>query len=181
MRSAHTSTPLRKRVYQADPLAGPPAPELQSILGRYRDQPDALIAVLEDMQHVYGYLPERELRFVARELCLPLAQVYGVATFYNLFQLAPPGRYCVRVCVGTACHVNRSAELLTQLKQYLAVAENQTTPDGIFTLQTVACMGACSLAPVVAIGDEVHGRMTADKVADELEQLRDAAAREVAA
>ena len=181
MRSASTSSRLPRRVYRPDPLAGPPPRALGAILDRYQDQGDALISVLEELQRLYGYLPEHELRYVARELGVPLAQVYGVATFYNLFQLNPPGRYCVRVCVGTACHVNRSAELLAQIAQQLGVAEDQTTADGLFTLQTVACMGACSLAPVTEIGGTIHGQMTAPKAAAILEQLRASEAKEAAA
>lgn len=164
----------RKHIYQPDPLLAPPPPELAAILDRYRGQPDALITVLEEIQDHYGYLPRRDLQYTARELHFPLAQVYGVATFYNLFQLQPPGRYCVRVCTGTACHVNRSTEILALIKHYLSIGEDETTPDGLFTLQTVACMGACSLAPVVALNDQVHGRMTPQSAVDEIEHLREA-------
>jgi NADH-quinone oxidoreductase subunit E len=169
-----TRSLLRKYIRQPDPLVDPPSPELQTILDRYRGQPDGLISVLEEIQAHYGYLPKRDLLYTARDLRFPLAQVYGVATFYNLFQLNPPGRYCVRVCTGTACHVNRSSEILLHLKEQLGIGEDETTSDGLFTLQTVACMGACSLAPVVAINEQVHGRMTPDRATQELEQVRDA-------
>jgi NADH-quinone oxidoreductase subunit E len=147
-------------VYQPDPLAAPPPAELVAILDRYRGQPDALITVLEEIQDHYGYLPRRALEYVGRELGFPYARIYGVATFYNLFRLDAPGRYQVRVCTGTACHVNRSADLLAHLKERLGIGEDETTPDGRFTLQTVACTGACSLAPVVVIGDQIYGHMT---------------------
>jgi NADH-quinone oxidoreductase subunit E len=168
-----TTTRLpRTHVYRPDPLTAPPPPELAAILEHHRGRPDALITVLEEVQHHYGYLPERELEYTARELDFPLSRVYGVATFYNLFQLTPPGRYLVRVCTGTACHVGRSGEILDRLKGQLGIGEDQTTPDGLFTLQTVACMGACSLAPVMSINDRIEGRMTPEAAWGTLDDLR---------
>ena len=172
--------PLPKLVYRGDPLAEPPPQELATILDRYRGQPDALITVLEEIQGHYGYLPRRELAYTARELGFPASRIYGVATFYNLFQLNPPGRYVVRVCRGTACHVNHSDAILRQLQAYLGIAEDETTADGLFTLQTVACMGACSLAPVLVIGDRTHGRMTPQQACQSLDELRAADTASVA-
>jgi NADH-quinone oxidoreductase subunit E len=162
MASPNTPTP-RKYVYQGDPLAEPPPAELAAILARHRGARDALITALEEIQRHYGFLAQPQLRYVARELGFPLARVYGVATFYNLFLFEPPGRYQVRVCRGTACHVNRSDEILNHLQTQLGIDVDETTPDGRYTLQTVACMGACSLAPVVVVDDETHGRMTPAK------------------
>jgi NADH-quinone oxidoreductase subunit E len=162
----------RRYVYRGDPLAVPPPAELAAILDRYRGHPDGLITVLEEIQEHYGYLPRRALEYVARALGFPAARVYGVATFYNLFRLNAPGRYQVRVCTGTACHVNHSADILAHLKERLGVGEEETTPDGLFTLETVACTGACSLAPVVAIGEQVWGHMTPDKAWEALATLR---------
>ena len=116
-------TVLRKYVYQGDPLLAPPPPELATILDRYRGQPDALITVLEDIQDHYGYLPQQGLHYTAHELGFPLSRVYGVATFYNLFQFSPPGRYLVRICKGTACHVNRSAECSRGCKRSLVLGK----------------------------------------------------------
>jgi NADH-quinone oxidoreductase subunit E len=168
----------RKYVYSGDPLAEPPPCELAAILDRHRGQPDALMTVLEEVQRHYGYLPQRQLQYVARELGFPLSRVYGVATFYNLFQLTPPGRYVVRVCKGTACHVNRSAAILAHLERQLGIHEEETTPDGLFTLQTVACTGACSLAPVMVINDRICGRMTPDQAGEALATLQVEAAGE---
>jgi NADH-quinone oxidoreductase subunit E len=163
---------LRKYAYRGDPLAAPPLADLAAILDRHRGQGDALITVLSEIQDHYGHLPRRQLQYVARELGFPLSRVYGVATFYNLFRLEAPGRYAVRVCRGTACHVNRSAEILAALKERLGVGEDETTPDGLFTLETVACTGACSLAPVLVVGEQTYGRMTPAKAWELLEHLR---------
>ncbi len=176
-----TTQRWRKLVYRGDPLLAPPPPELAAILDRYRGQRDALMTVLEEIQAHYGYLPRAALEYTARELRFPLAQVYGVATFYNLFQLNPPGRYQVRVCKGTACHVSGSPAILQYLKQKPGIEENETTPDRLFTLQTVACVGACSLAPVVVVNEQTHGRMTPERAWDALAHLRAEATGEVPA
>ena len=152
----------RKYAYRGDPVVEPPPAELAAILERHRDARDGLITALEEIQRHYGYLGQDQMRYAARELGFPLAQVYGVATFYNLFLFDPPGEVVVRVCRGTACHVNQADAILQHLCDKLDIGVDETTPDGRFTLQTVACMGACSLAPVVVVGDETHGRMTPD-------------------
>jgi NADH:ubiquinone oxidoreductase subunit E len=175
-----TAASPRKHVYRPDPLPEPPSAELAALLDRHRGHPDALVTVLEEMQAHYGYLPRKELEHAARELGYPLSRVYGVATFYNLFTLDPPGRHVVRVCRGTACHVNGSAALLRHVCARLGVAEDETTPDGQVTLQTVACVGACSLAPVVVVDAQVHGRMTPDGADQVLDGLRAAARPAVA-
>ncbi|MFN8497914.1 MAG: NAD(P)H-dependent oxidoreductase subunit E [Anaerolineae bacterium] len=156
----------RRYIYQGDPLLAPPPPDLALILDRHKGQPDALITVLEDLQDHYGYLPKEALEYVSRELGFPLSRVYGIVTFYNLFQLNPPGRYVVRVCRGTACHVNRSDDILQLIKARLGIKEDETTADHLFTLQTVACVGACSLAPVVVVNDRTYGRMSPDLAED---------------
>jgi NADH:ubiquinone oxidoreductase subunit E len=167
--------PLPKYVYRGDPVSEPPA-ELAALLAPHRGERDALISVLAELQRHYGYLSPGHLRILARELGFPLARVYGVATFYNLFRFDPPGRYQVRICRGTACHVKQSAAILDHLRAQLGIEVDQTTPDGCFTLQTVACMGACSLAPVVVVGDETRGRMTPETAWAILEELRAASA-----
>ena len=177
-----TEKSLKKQVYRGDPLKNePPPPELAAILDRYRGQPDALITVLEEIQHHYGYLPRQQLEHTARELGFPLSRVYGVATFYNLFQFTPPGRYQVRICKGTACHVGHSDEILEYLKEKLGIDEDETTPDKLFTLQTVACVGACSLAPVMVVNERTHVRMTPEKAWDALQHLKEEAVEEVSA
>lgn len=118
-----------------------------------------LIALLQEVQEVYGYLPEEDLRAIAEYVNLPLSTVYGVATFYNQFRLTPLGKNIIRICRGTACHVKNSANLLTALEGELGIKAGQTTRDKIFTLETVACIGACSIAPVININEDYYGRV----------------------
>lgn len=167
-----TAKRTRRYTYRGDPLVDPPPAELMKILDRYRGQADALIAVLEEIQAHFGFLPQRNIQYTARELGFPLSQVFGIATFYNLFQLSPPGRHLVRICKGTACYVNKSSAILTYVEDQLKIGEDETTPDGLFTLQTVACVGACSLAPVVVIDHHAHGRMTPEETGKVLAELQ---------
>ena len=120
---------LRKHVYRGDPLVEPPPAELAAILQRHRGERDGLITALEEVQRHYGYLGQDHLRYAARMLGFPLARVFGVATFYNLFRFDPPGKYQVRVCRGTACHVNHSAAILAHLRDQLGIDVDETTAD----------------------------------------------------
>lgn len=123
-----------------------------------------LIALLQDVQEAYGYLPEDQLKAIAEYVGIPLSTVYGVATFYNQFRLTPLGKNVIRVCRGTACHVKNSANILTALENELCVKAGQTTRDKLFTLETVACIGACSIAPVININEEYYGRITVKEI-----------------
>jgi NADH-quinone oxidoreductase subunit E len=123
-----------------------------------------LIALLQDIQDVYGYLPEDTLREISEYIGIPFSSVYGVATFYNQFRLTPLGRNLVRVCRGTACHVKNSANILTALETELGIKAGQTTRDKVFTLETVACIGACSIAPVININSEYYGRVVIKEI-----------------
>lgn len=125
---------------------------------------DALIPLLQAVQEAEGYLSQDAMTRVARHLSLPPSKVYGVATFYNQFRFQPKGRWHIQVCRGTACHVKGSAALLQALQRALKVEPGQTTRDGMFSLEVVACIGACGLAPVVAVSGECHGGMTPDRV-----------------
>jgi NADH-quinone oxidoreductase subunit E len=165
----------RKYAYKCDPLAAPMPPELAEMVERHRGQADALITILEEIQEHYGYLPQRQLQYIARELGFPLARVFGVATFYNLFRVSPPGKYLVRICRGTACHVSNSGAILAHLKEKLGIKEDETTPDGLFSLQTVACIGACSLAPAVVVNEQTYGRMTPETTWELLCRLKEEA------
>ena len=123
-----------------------------------------LIALLQDVQDAYGYLPEDQLKAIAEYIGIPFSTVYGVATFYNQFRLTPLGKNVIRVCRGTACHVKNSANILTALETELNVKAGQTTRDKLFTLETVACIGACSIAPVININEEYYGRITVKEI-----------------
>jgi NADH-quinone oxidoreductase subunit E len=123
-----------------------------------------LIAILQDFQQELGYLPETALRDISEHVSVPLASIYGVATFYNQFRLKPIGKNIIRVCRGTACHVKNSANILVALETELGISAGQTTRDKNFTLETVACIGACSIAPVVNINEEYYGRVTVKEI-----------------
>lgn len=123
-----------------------------------------LIPILQDIQEIYGYLPEKSLKEISNHLCIPLSSVYGVATFYNQFRLTPLGKNIIRVCRGTACHVKNSANILIALENELGICAGQTTRDKLFTLETVACIGACSIAPVININDEYYGRVSIKEI-----------------
>lgn len=134
------------------------------ILGRHRNDPSKLIPILQQVQDEYRYLPEEVLTFVATSLGIPPAKVFGVATFYAHFTLEPKGKYVIRLCDGTACHVKRSHGILEALYGRLGVtAARNTTDDMLFTVETVSCLGACGLAPVMVVNEEVHGEMTPEK------------------
>lgn len=126
--------------------------------------PARLIPILQAVQDEYRYLPEAILTFIATSLNISPAKVYGVATFYSHFTLKPKGKYLIRICDGTACHVKGSTVLLDALRSKLGLAPgSDTTPDMLFTLETVSCLGACGLAPAVVINEQVHGQMTPEK------------------
>lgn len=141
---------------------------LDRILEEFRGQRGAVIPILQRVQDACGYLPREVLAYVSKKTLIPLTQLYGVATFYAQFHLKPRGRHIVRVCRGTACHVRGSLAILDKIKTVLDVEENGTTDDLRYTLEPVACLGACGLAPVMMVNDETHGRLTPDKVMDVL-------------
>ncbi len=134
------------------------------ILDHYKRDSTKLIPILQAVQDEYRYLPEEVLTFVATSLDLPPARVFGVASFYTHFALDPKGKHIVRLCDGTACHVKGSTSVLEVVQKHLGLdAQRHTTEDMQFTLETVSCLGACGLAPVLVIDNEVHGQMTAEK------------------
>ena len=146
--------------------------KLDPIVARYRGKKGVSIPLLADIQKTVGYIAEEAVEYVSRKLDLPAAELYGVATFYAMFRMQPEGKHVVRLCRGTACHVQGSARIGEQLQRHLGIAEGGTTPDGVFSLQYVACLGCCSLAPVMMIDGEVHGRLTPEKAVDVLESYR---------
>lgn len=131
-----------------------------------------LISMLQDVQDLHGYLPETALVEISEHIGSSLASVYAVATFYNQFRLKPLGKNLIRVCRGTACHVKNSANILSFLESELGIKAGQTTRDKLFTLETVACMGACSIAPVININNEYYGRLRLKDIPRILEDCR---------
>lgn len=138
-----------------------------------------LIALLQQIQDEYGYLPEEALQDVASFLCMPVSGVYGVATFYNQFRLTPLGKNVIRVCRGTACHVKNSANILTALESELNIVAGGTTRDKLFTLETVACIGACSIAPVININEEYYGRISVKEIPKIIKKYKTEAKKEI--
>jgi len=146
------------------PVAVDPAGKFEKVVGildRHSRRPSGLIPILQAIQHEYQYLPEEVLTYVATSLDVPPARVYGVATFYAHFALEPKGKHVIRICDGTACHVKQSLPVLNALHEKLGTSEkNKTTPDMMFTVETVACLGACGLAPVIVVDEQVYGQIT---------------------
>lgn len=133
--------------------------DLSKIFEKYAKKRENVIPLLQDVQEKYGYLSKENLISISEYLNVPTSNVYGVATFYNQFRLIPLGKHIIRVCRGTACHVKGSDKILDKLETELNVKAGGTTTDGIFTLETVACVGACSIAPVITIDEEFYGRL----------------------
>lgn len=144
--------------------------QLMEVFSEYRGQEGALIPVLQAAQDIYGYLPKEVLEWIGEELKLPISQIYGVVTFYAQFRLSPRGRHIIRVCQGTACYVRGADAIFEEIKDRLGVGDGETTEDLKFTLESVACIGACSLAPVITIDDDTHGRLTKSGIAKILAQ-----------
>ena len=140
-------------------------PDIEPILAHFPNaKRDALIPVLQEVQDAHGYLSPEAIVEIGRRLDLPASKIYGVATFYNQFRFHPPGEFHIQVCRGTACHVKGSAKVLDALKLALGISPGQTTRDGRFSLEVVACVGACGLAPVICVNGEFHAGVTPDKV-----------------
>lgn len=142
----------------------PARSELEALTAKARGRPRALLQVLQDIQDHDHWLSPEALEHVAEALGVPLVQVYGVATFYKAFSLAPQGRHVCTVCLGTACHVRGGEAILEQFERSLGIAAGQTTPDGAYKLERVNCLGACALAPLAVVDGHYHGRMTEAKV-----------------
>jgi len=130
---------------------------------KFTQKPDSLIPLLQKTQDKHGYLPSTALHKISQHLQVPLSRVYGVATFYSQFRFQPLGKYVIRICQGTACHVNGGAKIVQTFKEKLNLNDGETTPDGTITMERVACLGCCSLAPVMMINDTIYGNLTPQK------------------
>ena len=140
--------------------------ELMAVIEEHKDQNGATIPVLHKAQEIYGYLPIEVQTMIAEGLNVPLAEVYGIVTFYTQFSLNPKGKYNIGVCLGTACYVKGSGDILEKIKERLGIDVGECTPDGKFSIEATRCIGACGLAPVLTVNDEVYGRLTVDDVDD---------------
>jgi len=158
----------------ADSLSG-----IQEILEGYpHAQRDSLIPILQDVQEKQGYLSRESVEAVGKALDIPVSKIYGVATFYNQFRFTPQGRFHIQVCRGTACHVKGSLAVLDALKRELKVEAGETTRDGMFSLEVVACIGACGLAPVMNIDGNFHANLTTQMIPGIINQYRKQTAKE---
>ncbi len=145
---------------------------IDRLLKKHHHDQSAIIAILQDLQGEENYLPEKDLGYISEKLSIPLSKIYRIATFYNAFSLKPRGKYLVNVCMGTACHVRGGEKVLDRLKAELGIEVGEMTKDGLFTLETVNCLGACALGPVVVVGEDYHGQMTSAKVRSTIQKYK---------
>lgn len=137
---------------------------LKQVIAELRETQGALMPIMQQAQNIYGYLPIEVQTIISDELGIPLEKIYGVATFYSQFALQPKGKYQISVCLGTACYVKGAGEIMQELENQLGIANGECTPDGKFSLDSCRCVGACGLAPVMMIGEDVYGRLTPDQI-----------------
>ncbi|MGL4642143.1 MAG: NAD(P)H-dependent oxidoreductase subunit E [Cetobacterium sp.] len=156
------SNELKKEMYE----------ELKKYIDEIKEKNGALISVLHKGQEIFGYLPQEVQEFIAKELNLPIAKVYGVVSFYHFFSMVPKGKYPISVCMGTACYVRGAEKVLNSIKNYLGVDVGETTEDGLFSIDALRCVGACGLAPVVLIGKDVYGKEDVKDMKKILEKYR---------
>ena len=145
---------------------------LQNVINELKNEPGALMPIMQRAQDIFGYLPEEVQNYIAKELDIPVSDIYGVATFYAQFNLEPKGKYIISVCMGTACYVKGSQLVLDKLEEVLEIPAGRTTADGQFTLNATRCLGACGLAPVIMVNDDVYGRLTPDQIPAIIEKYR---------
>ena len=147
-------------------------PELKAFIEEWKGKPGNLIMVLHKVQQTYGYIPREIAIEISSLLDVPLAKIYGVVTFYNFFKLQKAGKYILQVCLGTACYLRGGDDLMKEFERQLGIGVNATTPDGLFSVEAVRCLGCCGLAPVIVVNGNVHGRLTSKDVPAIIEQYR---------
>lgn len=145
------------------------------VLDEYAEIPGSLITILQNTQEIYGYLPKEAIELISKRTGIAESEIMGVGTFYTQFRFAPVGKYLIMLCQGTACHVNSSELILQTIKDELGIDDGETTDDGLFSLKCVACLGCCSLSPVMMINEDTYGSLTPDKTKKILKELREAA------
>jgi len=144
--------------------------ELMKLIAAHKGQQGMLMPILQGAQEIYGYLPIEVQQMISDATAIPMGKIFGVVTFYSFYSLYPKGKYRISVCLGTACYVKGSGQVYEKLQQVLGLKEGECTPDGKFSLESCRCVGACGLAPVMMINDDVHGRLTPDSVEAILEK-----------
>ncbi len=147
-------------------------PELKAFIEEWKEKPGNLIMVLHQVQQTYGYIPREVAIEVSELLSVPLAKIYGVVTFYNFFKLQKAGKYIIQVCLGTACYLRGGDDLMKTLERELGIGVNGTTPDGLFSVEAVRCLGCCGLAPVIVVNGEVHGKLETKDIPGIIEKYR---------
>ena len=153
------------------PFQGTPEQEaeLKKVIASYQGVKGATMPVMQKAQEIYGYLPIEVQQIISDEMQIPMSKIFGVVTFYSFYSLYPKGKYKISVCLGTACYVKGSGQVYDKLQQILGISGGECTPDGKFSLEACRCVGACGLAPVMMVNDDVHGRLTPDVVEKILE------------
>ncbi|MDD3839599.1 MAG: NADH-quinone oxidoreductase subunit NuoE [Clostridia bacterium] len=146
--------------------------KLKKVIDQHKGKNGDLMPIMHEAQHIFGYLPFEVQNYIAEELNIPLTDVYGVATFYAQFTLQPKGKYQIGICLGTACYVRGAQKVVERVESELGIKVGQTTEDGKFTLDATRCLGACGLAPVMMINDDVHGRLVPDDIPKILKQYQ---------
>ncbi len=146
--------------------------DVRPIIEKYRQQKGSLISILQAVQELYNYIPQEAVILIAGELGIKPAKIMGVVTFYTQFRTEPIGKHLIMLCQGTACHVNGAADIEAAIVDTLGIKDGETTEDGLFTLMNVACLGCCSLSPVMMIGDDTYGKLTPKSTRDILNQIR---------
>jgi NADH-quinone oxidoreductase subunit E len=146
--------------------------DISAIIQKYGSKQSALISILQEIQDKYRYLPKKSLLLVSEMLGIPVSQMYGVATFYTSFSLIPKGKHLISVCLGTACHVRGAPNISEEIKRNLGIESGETTKDKEFSLETVNCLGACALGPVVVVDGKYHGQMNINKTSSLLKKLK---------
>ena len=144
--------------------------QLRQIIAEMKDEKGALMPIMQKAQDIYGYLPYEVQKIISDDMGVPMEKIYGVATFYSMFNLEPKGKYQISVCLGTACYVKGSGDIYNKLMEKLDIAGGECTPDGKFSLDACRCVGACGLAPVMMVNGEVYGRLTVDDIDGVLEK-----------
>ncbi len=146
---------------------------LMAVIESHKGQDGAVIPVLHEAQNIYGYLPIEVQEMISEGLNVPLAEIYGIVTFYTQFSINPKGKYQIGVCLGTACYVKGSGDLLEKCKEILGIDVGECTPDGLFSIDATRCIGACGLAPVLTVNDDVYGRLVPDDIEGIIAKYRD--------